>query len=318
MKIGYVNGHWHSNIGNAFYGIGAINLLRSISNNNKVFNLPDAPQVYWHDLVNNYDPLVNLDLDLILLSGPCLNIDLLQYYKNTFDNLKKKGKFIGFLSAGASNYSAEESSKVINFLKNYNIKFFFTRDRLTFALYNQKLNCPVYDGICTSMFLNKDDYANIKMRNYYIFNFNKSLEPKIFFKGNKYKFKKRIPFISRRQNSLKKKFIIRTSSEGFTKDKKDIFFEKDCYWSSTPDGYLSIYKSALTVFSDRVHSCCAALILGRKAMYFKNNKRSSDNRSSIFHRIKLEKIFTEPVMLNMKFINQEKKKMKKFLTKFLK
>jgi len=92
-----------------------------------------------------------------------------------------------------------------------------------------------------------------------------------------------------------------------------IFNRDNIYYSDLPYGYLSILKSAKKVFSDRVHTCAATLILGGEAMYIKGSKRSSDGRKSIFSRIGLDDIFERPVKLDFNFIKEEKNKMEQFL-----
>ena len=86
------------------------------------------------------------------------------------------------------------------------------------------------------------------------------------------------------------------------------------YYSDLPYGYLSILKSANLIFSDRVHTCAAGLILGSSCMYIKGQKRSKDGRNNIFLRLGLPEIYDKPVLLNMPYIESEKIKMKDALT----
>ena len=81
------------------------------------------------------------------------------------------------------------------------------------------------------------------------------------------------------------------------------------YYSDLPYGYLSILRSAKYVFSDRVHTCAAGLIFGSKCMYIKGGSRSKDGRNSLFHRLGLEGIYTEPVSLDFDYIKTEKENM---------
>ena len=90
------------------------------------------------------------------------------------------------------------------------------------------------------------------------------------------------------------------------------------YYSDLPYGYLSILKSAKNIFSDRVHTCAAGLILGSRCMYIKGQRRSKDGRNNIFHRLRLSNIFKEPAALDMSYIDAEKKLMTSHLTDILK
>ena len=53
MRIGYIGGHWHTNIGNSFYNIGALHLLKKLYPDS-VYFIPDPAQEYWAKLKNDY------------------------------------------------------------------------------------------------------------------------------------------------------------------------------------------------------------------------------------------------------------------------
>ncbi len=154
MRVGYIGGFWSTNIGNSFYNLGALWLLQEVFGQENVFFVPDPPQVYWSSLNTDYDLISKLDLDLVVVSGPILGSVLLDIYIKKFDAIVARGGSIGFLSAGAISYSEEEADLVGEFLNKYPIKFFFTRDNKTYDLYKNRLNTVVYNGLCTSMYLN--------------------------------------------------------------------------------------------------------------------------------------------------------------------
>ena len=77
---------------------------------------------------------------------------------------------------------------------------------------------------------------------------------------------------------------------------------------------MSIYKSAETVFTDRVHTCCAALVMGSKSMYIKASSRSKQKRYELLPRLGVENIFTKPCSLDFNFIGDEKNKLLNFLS----
>ena len=54
MKIGYIAGFWATNIGNSFYNLGALYLLKKIFGEQNVFFIPDPPQWLWN-VNNEYD-----------------------------------------------------------------------------------------------------------------------------------------------------------------------------------------------------------------------------------------------------------------------
>ena len=187
MKIGYVGGHWHTNIGNSFYNLGAIDLLKRI-NQHSVYFIPDPAQEYWESLKNDYKYIDKLDLDLLIVTGPSFGGKFISAYSSAFESFTKKGKQIAFLSVGAVDYSKKETNDVARFLDKFNIKFVSTRDSLTYEFYKNRINAPVFDGICTSMCL--DDSISVPDLDdmYYVYNFDKKTEP-IIFKDNSYNFK---------------------------------------------------------------------------------------------------------------------------------
>ena len=313
MRIGYIGGHWHTNIGNSFYNIGALHLLKKLYPGS-VYFIPDPAQEYWAKLKNDYKFIDNLDLDLLIITGPSFGGKFIDAYKSIFDSFKKKNKQIGFLSIGAVEYTEKETEKIANFLKKYNIRFVATRDSLTYNFYKDKINAPIYDGICTSMFLSDSITVPKLDDKYYVFNFDQRSEPFIFKdRKNNFIYKKKSVF-KKSQTDLNGLNVIRTSSVPFVRFSKLIYNRPNIYWSSSPEGYLSIYKSAETVFADRVHTCCAALIMGSKSMYVKVSKRSKQKRYELLLRLGLENIFTKPCSLDFNFIRDEKNKLFNFLS----
>ena len=314
MRVGYIGGFWATNIGNSFYNLGAKYLLEEIHGKENVFFVPDPPQWFWK-VDNNYDFISNLDLDLVYISGPCLNSRMISVYRKIFDSFKKNKTKIAFISVGASAYTEGEAEVVQEFLNNYDIKFMMTRDEATYDLYKNS-SFPTYNGLCTSMFLN--DTINVIPSlddNYTVFNFAKLQEPSIEENDGKYQVRKR-KFLEGFQRSLDEMKVIRVNNSSFCRVKQVLFDRDDIYYSDLPYGYISILKHANLVFSDRVHTCACTLIMGGQAMYIKGTKRSHDGRNNLFKRIKADGIFERPVSLNFEYINSEKNKMIKALHEF--
>ena len=316
MKVGYIGGFWATNIGNSFYNLGALYLLKKVFGNDNVFFVPDPPQWMWK-VNNNYDFISSIDLDMVIISGPCLSYQLPKVYKNIFDNFKKNNIKIAFISAGAASYTKDEADFVNNFLSEYNIEFIMTRYKETFNLHEKYKNIEIFNGLCTSMFLN--DAVNVtpmkKDEEYSVFNFAKSKEPIIKKSGSRYLISKR-GFRSF-QESLNEEKIIRTNNSAFCRLKKMLFDRESIYYSDLPYGFISILKHANLVFSDRVHTCAATLIMGGRAMYIKGSKRSFDGRNNLFKRIMADSIFIKPTRLNFTYINKEKVKMEIFLSNYI-
>ena len=308
MKIAYIGGFWATNIGNAFYNIGILWLLRNVYGIDNVYFIPDPPQWFWNTKIN-YDLISKLNVDLVIISGPCFNFKIKKVYEDIFNNLKKKQISVGFVSVGASAYSSNETEYVKKFLNQYDVRFIITRDYETYRLYNE-YQCQVYNGLCGSMFLNEAlSLPNIEDK-YVVYAFDFHNEP---YMGNneKYYVKRKYSILPQKEiNGIK---IVRCNHTSFSRIKYLIFNKPNQYYSDLPYGYLTIYKNADVILTNRVHACCAGLILGTPAMYIKNSKRSYSSRSHLFERIGVANIFNEPVLLNCDYINSEKNEMIKFM-----
>lgn len=318
MNIGYIGGFWSSNIGNSFYNIGMLWLLKSLHGDRNIHFLPDPPQVNWPTLKNDYDFISKVNIDLYIISGPVLGYGISQMYSRIFDEISKKGGRIGFVSAGALEYTENEAQFVSKFLNSYNVSFVFTRDAETFKLYCNKLKSFVYDGLCTSMFLN-DAICPPKINDdYVVTNFNFWHEPVIKNVNDSWIIENNL--FSKRQDHISGLPVVRLQSAGivpnfrFFRTSKFLYTRPNMYYSDLPYGYLSILRSSKLVFSDRVHTCAAGLIFGAECMYIKGQRRSRDGRNNIFSRLGLHEIFNKPVVLDIPFIELEKKKMKDSLS----
>ena len=314
MKVGYVGGFWSTNIGNSFYNLGALWLLNEVFGKENVSFIPDPPQVYWRSLKSDYDLISKLDLNLIIISGPILGFELANIYREKFDEIAARGGRIGFISAGAINYSNDEADFVSQFLNKYPVSFVFTRDRKSYELYKDRLNTHVYDGLCTSMFLNDAITPPDVNDEYVVFNFSYFHDPEIVKANDDWNIKKRL--FKPVQKKLMNYPVIRIKSSPYKPNIKSFKFTKlvyprqNMYYSDLPNGYLSILKSSKYVFSDRVHTCAAGLIFGSKCMYIKGGKRSNDGRNTLFARLNLPDIYKRPVSLDFDYIECEKEKMK--------
>lgn len=311
MKIGYIGGFWATNIGNSFYDLGILYLLEKIYGKENVYFIPDIANWFWN-VQNNYEPLFDIDLDICLFAGPLFNNGI-KNYKKIFDNLVKKNTKLGFISAGASLYTEKEKEIVFEFLDQYkeHIKFISTRDTETYEYY-KGFGVKCFDGLCGSMFLN--DAVNLPKLNktYSVFNFHFFKEPLISMEKENVKISKRSSMF-KFQDKLEGQAILRTNHETFTRFKWFLFNRPNMYYCDIPYGYLTIYKNAQYVFSDRVHTCASTLILGGTAMYIKGSKRSKDGRNNLFKRIGVSEIYEKPVKLDFEYINKEKEQMINFI-----
>ena len=76
------------NIGNAFFNIGAEWILRKASE--KVHFFPENPR-WTEDVPQHYNPVSDIDVDLVILAGPCLWSRIDYMYGSRFERLYQQG-----------------------------------------------------------------------------------------------------------------------------------------------------------------------------------------------------------------------------------
>lgn len=309
MRIAYIGGSWSSNIGNAFYNLGMGAFLNSLPNIESYF-VPDPPQ-WKEDVKTDFDLISNLDVDLVILSGPCLNYNLPKIYTPIFKKLQERGVKFGFVSTGMSQYEEGEAKHIKEFFSKYKPSFLFTRDSDSYSFYKDIEAFPVYDGLCTSMFLNDAvKVPALALEEYYVTNFDHVNDPTIKLnKDGSFDITAKSS-IWGKQDKIGEHRIIRTNNCSITDGYKKIYSKPDTYHSDLPAGYLSLLKQAKVVFSERVHTCAATLILGGTAQFIPVAKRSFEKRSRLFDRVQLSEIVNKPVQLNFDYLNAEKEKMR--------
>lgn len=319
VKIGYIGGFWATNIGNSVYNLGTIYLLTKLYGKKNIYFLNDPPAHFWNENGENpkksFDFLSHVtDVDIILVSGPVLSKRLPSVYRKIFSTLMKRGIKIGYISAGLSYYDSEEINILQNFFQEFPPYFIITRDEVSFSMLkkmNKKIN--LYNGICTGFYIgNAVNIIPMDISSYIVYNFARKNEPVFSINNNKINFRKR-KITDSFPKTLDGNLIIRTVSEGFKYFKFLIFNRPNVYYSDLPHNYLSIYKHAKLVLSERVHTCVATLSLGGKAMYIAHSKRSLQKRRYLFDRLNLFKIYEKPISLDFNILSEEKNKLEKFL-----
>jgi hypothetical protein len=314
-RVAVVGGSWSSNIGNAFYNIGSDWLLRQC--HDEVFFVPESPR--WKEKVPTNFPLVgSLECDLVILVGPCLNLKLGHVYRDSFCQLYERGVKVGYLSAGMSLYDEGEAAAVGKFFKEFPPAFIATRDHLTYRLVAPHVSCPIHSGICTSMFLN-DSFTPVPLSTdpYIVLNFDHT-EPSLQIDQNGIaRMLPRRTFFGWDRTRVADKIngitVVRTSNLSIDEGYRKIFSRPNTYHSDLPWGYCAILKHATFVYSERVHTCAAALIYGGKAQFVAKSDRSFEKRSLLFEKIGLGEIFSRPVQIDFDVLNPLKKKLIEFV-----
>jgi len=319
MKIGYIGGFWATNIGNSVYNLGTIYLLTKLYGKENIYFLNDPPAHFWNENGENpkksFDFLSHVaDLDIVLVSGPVLSKRLPNVYRKIFSALVKRGIKIGYISAGLSSYDPEEINILKSFFQEFPPYIVITRDEITYSALkkiNGRMN--LYNGICTGFYIGEAmNIAHMDIGPYIVYNFARRNEPIFSITNDKINFRQR-KVIDSFPETLDGNLIIRTVSEGFKYFKFMIFNRPNIYYSDLPHNYLSIYKHANLVLSERVHTCVATLSLGGKAMYIAHSRRSLQRRRYLFDRLNLFKIYEKPVSLDFNILSEEKDNLENFL-----
>jgi hypothetical protein len=323
MRAAFIGGFWSRNIGNSFYNIGTEIFLKKIGVEN-VFFIPDPPQWEHPELNSDLDIIGLLDVDVVILTGPCLNLRLHSIYSRIFDKLKQRGVPFGFLSAGMSLYDEGEARFVADFLQEYCPKFLFTRDLRTYELLGRHGLRDIRDGICLSFYLSDlaGGLPSLATPPYALLGFDEA-EPVLA--GSRLEgfstLAKESSFFMR-PKPIPCEFIdglpvlrIRNDSSALPVSK--IYSRPNSYHSDIPYGHLTLIKNSKFVLSERVHTCAAALALGTPVQYISHSPRSREQRFSLFANVGASDIQRKPIQLDSAFVSERKNRLETDFTKVL-
>jgi hypothetical protein len=339
MTVAYVLGGWATNVGNSFYDLGAINLLEQACGPREVVPVANVASWFW-TTPNSIDMLGDVVADTFVFAGPILHAALGHRYATAFDKIKAAGGRIAFVSTGASEYTEAEERQVRATLDGLgdSLAFVATRDTETFKTYRD-LPCPVYDGICSSMFVaDAVNVPDLRRPPYVVLNFQARDEPDLEYADGEFtvhnrpapkprsssriarlaaRARPRTPATLDRPTMVGPFEIVRTRSESFTRNTAQAFDRPSMFSSDLPYGYLALYKSAEAVFTNRVHTCAATLILGGRVRYVANTPRSKDGRSLLLDRVGATPVREGLASLDQARIAEEKAALVDFVRKAL-
>ncbi len=355
MKVAYCTGFWCTNIGNGFFSLGVEYVLKQIlgeKNVTVVSDLQTYTTSYGKRLYidkNQLEYISSLDVDYIVLAGPVISRYFLYLWKDILIKLQKRGIGYIILSAGIMKLNSQEKQEIQGFFNEYPPYIFSSRDE---AAYNEfgSFAQHSYNGICFSFFVS--DYYSPSgvsgMRPYVIYNFDKIDEPTIWkaekenescsrqftFNEDIYKisYPRWITMLSaktdrftdsliylrsffparRRKDDLGNFNVVRTDHRFHPHFRKKIYNQHNSFVADLPYGYLNLYANADLTLSDRVHACAVTLAFGHSAMLF-----AKTNRHGLLDRVGAKNICENPVKLDMKKLEDEKRNMLEWLEKTL-
>jgi Polysaccharide pyruvyl transferase len=329
-RIVYAGGFWSTNIGNAFYNLGVLYLLKQLGPNFDVFFEGDQPGWFWSKNGKNpatsLDYLANLKTDYLIISGPMLSEEFSAIWGDSLEKLISKKTKIILLSAGGMTYRKDEIDACKKMLTKYRPYILSTRDAVTYDNYRNLADYS-YNGICAAFFA-QDFHKPIEMDigPYFVYNYEFMAEPHLkSTSDDNYSFellgqrwlidkKSRLGekiikiFGQEYSRSIEKYKIVRTKHLCLSDDVDKLFDRDNVFISDVPHSYLNIYANSSCTFSDRVHACVATLAYGKPAMLF-----SKSNRSYLFDRLQAGSIRNKPTVLSLDLLNKEKMGLINFL-----
>lgn len=192
MKIAYCTGFWCTNIGNGFFSLGVLHVLKKVFGEENVTVVSDY-QTYTNCVGKRLYPADNqlhylekLDVDIVVLAGPVLSRYFLRLWKDTLLKLRERGVRYMIVSAGMMKLNDQEEAEICTFFKECPPHLLMSRDRRTYDAFAEYA-IHAYDGICFSFFAPEvNPKAPVRgEKPYLVLNFDKIDEPSIWKSGDR-------------------------------------------------------------------------------------------------------------------------------------
>lgn len=343
-KVAYIGGCWSTNIGNAFFNLGADYVLKQIFEPENVHMVADqsAFAPLWKASKGNIPWAINywkhLNVDYVVLLGPILGKNFLPIWKDTLDALKQRGIKYMILSAGMMKYDDEIIAETKEYFKDNPPFLITTRDR---TMYETFRDCVpyIYDGVCFAFFV-PDYYKPLTtdLGKTIAINFDKIDEPYIYmddpqkdckvefdFEGHHFGMQfKRLSKIGLRTDRFTDALVYLASPlpRGKRPEKlgeytlirpdhrynplfiRKVFRYPNSFCADIPHTYANIYANASLTISDRVHACALTLAYGNSAYLF-----AKTGRSELLTRVGADGLYDHPVKIDMDYLKSEKQKL---------
>jgi len=187
-----VAGMWSTNIGNAFFQLGAQYIMSQAAPSFKVNLLADHLG-YWQygekqEPKNSARLLDHINADYVVLSGSVLTYSFPELWANTLKIYKEHKIRVILLGVGQFDYSKNETSVCRDILKEFPPYAFISRDSLTFENF-KGIAEHSYNGIDNAYFLPMAyPKINLDYPQYIVLNFDKGPEPlcRVIYGSDKY------------------------------------------------------------------------------------------------------------------------------------
>jgi hypothetical protein len=158
MKISFILGDWARNIGNAFFQLGGLHVLKTILPDAEISIIGEQPGYpsYWNPRGGNpgnyFDMASAMDTDLLVLMGPMFRPETPKIWGDSLEKLLNRSTKFVLLGVAAMRYEKEHIATYREFLKKYPPDVLTSRDTETYQQLGD-LAKYAYDGIDFAFFL---------------------------------------------------------------------------------------------------------------------------------------------------------------------
>lgn len=335
-RIGVLTGYWSTNIGNAFFQLGAQYALNRAYPGAHVFLIGDQPG-YWNTRKGNpsnaLDYAKHLDLDAVVVLGPYVRPEMEGITGQMLRAQHRKGAKIIVLAAGMMQYDMDTIALSRRLMAECPPHIFTTRDTETFEALGD-LATHAYDGVDVATFVSEVfPRVPTDLEPYMVLNFDQIPEPVIGpkegfsgrvdrtfeFDGREWcvrQARKRTEWSYRRRaypfldamlfrqpgpERVDGRLVLRTDHRYNPFLMLKSYRSPNTYVGDIPHTYLSIYANSQLTISNRVHACVATVSYGNPAMLFTRSPRAY-----LLKRLGLERIKDRPQRVDLAFLRREK------------
>jgi len=338
-RIGVLTGYWSTNIGNAFFQLGAVYALQQAYPQAHVFPIGDQAG-YWKtsngNPKNSIDYAKHLDLDALVILGPYIRPEMSGIVSDLIRTQHEKGAKIIVLAAGMMQYDKGTIELSRSLMKECPPHIFTTRDTETYDALGDLAEFS-FDGVDVATFVS-DLFPKIPtdIEPYIALNFDQIPEPvinpdsvftgrvdrsfcfedqtwnvrhpkrrtELCYKHRAYIFLDSMLGLNTGPERIDNKLVVRTDHRYNPFLMKKNYRAPMMYSGDVPYSYLNIYANTDLTISNRVHACVATTAYGNPAMLFTRSPRAY-----LLKRLGLDRIKDEPQRVDLGFLSDEKLKL---------
>ncbi|MBL4697611.1 MAG: polysaccharide pyruvyl transferase family protein [Phycisphaerales bacterium] len=338
-RIGVLTGYWSTNIGNAFFQLGAVYALQQAYPQAHVFPIGDQAG-YWKtskgNPKNSIDYAKHLDLDALVILGPYIRPEMSGIVSDLIRTQHEKGAKIIVLAAGMMQYDKGTIELSRSLMKECPPHIFTTRDTETYDALGDLAEFS-FDGVDVATFVS-DLFPKIPtdIEPYIALNFDQIPEPvinpdsvftgrvdrsfcfedqtwnvrhpkrrtELCYKHRAYIFLDSMLGLNTGPERIDGKLVVRTDHRYNPFLMKKNYRAPMMYSGDVPYSYLNIYANTDLTISNRVHACVATTAYGNPAMLFTRSPRAY-----LLKRLGLDRIKDEPQRVDLGFLSDEKLKL---------